>query len=216
MDRYDPRKRVGLIVDEWGAWYKVEPGTNPGFLYQQNTLRDALVAGINLNIFNAHCDRVRMANLAQTVNVLQALVLTDKEKMVVTPTYHVFDMYKVHQEAVLLPLDLKCRDYVMGEEKIPCLSVSASSDGQDKIHITLCNLDPYKSVPLICDIRGVNPQVIAGDILTASEMNAHNTFENPEAVKPEAFFNARLNNGKIEAILPPKSIVSLQIIIFSE
>ena len=97
MDKYDPQKRVGLVVDEWGTWYDVEPGTNPGFLYQQNTLRDALVAAINFHIFQRHADRVAMANIAQMINVLQAMILTDKEKMVLTPTYHVFEMFKVHQ-----------------------------------------------------------------------------------------------------------------------
>ena len=76
MDKYDPNKKVALAVDEWGIWTDVEPGTNPGFLYQQNSLRDAIVAATTLNIFNNHSDRVRLANLAQTVNVLQALVLT--------------------------------------------------------------------------------------------------------------------------------------------
>ena len=114
-----PQKRVALVVDEWGAWHQVEPGTNPGFLYQQNTLRDALVAGVTLNIFNHHCDRVRMANIAQTVNVLQAMILTDKEKMLLTPTYHVFEMYTVHQDATLLPADLTCEDYRLGEQRSP-------------------------------------------------------------------------------------------------
>jgi alpha-N-arabinofuranosidase len=111
MDRYDPQKRVALIVDEWGTWFDVEPNTNPGFLYQQNTQRDALVAGLTLNIFNAHCDRVRMANIAQTVNVLQAMILTDGAKMILTPTYHVFEMWKVHQGATMLPLHLTSENY---------------------------------------------------------------------------------------------------------
>ena len=119
MDKYDPQKRVGLIVDEWGTWHAVEPGTNPGFLYQQNTLRDALVAGLTLNIFNQHCDRVRMANIAQTINVLQAMILTDKEKMLLTPTYHVFEMYTVHHDATLLPTELKCADYQFGAGQDP-------------------------------------------------------------------------------------------------
>ena len=106
MDKYDPQKKVALVVDEWGGWYDVEPGTNPGFLYQQNTMRDAMIAGATLNIFNNHADRVRMANLAQTINVLQAVILTDKEKMILTPTYHVMEMYNVHQDATLLPVDI--------------------------------------------------------------------------------------------------------------
>ena len=119
MDRYDPQKKIGLIVDEWGAWYDVEPGTNPGFLYQQNTLRDALVAGVTLNIFNQHCDRVKMAAIAQLANVLQAMVLTDKEKMTVTPSYWVFEMYVPHHDATLLPSELQSADYTVQLAKNP-------------------------------------------------------------------------------------------------
>ena len=152
MDKYDPQKRVALIVDEWGAWHAVEPGTNPGFLYQQNTLRDALVAGMTLNIFNQHCDRVRMANIAQTINVLQAMILTDKEKMLLTPTYHVFEMYTVHQDATLLPTDLTCeRLPVRRARRSPACSVSASRDKAGKIHVTLCNLNP--NAPAEVDLR---------------------------------------------------------------
>src|SRR5262249_3960253 len=128
MDRYDHDKRIALIVDEWGAWHAVEPGTNPGFLYQQNTLRDALVAGSTLNIFNNHCDRVKMANIAQMINVLQAMILTDKEKMVLTPTYHVFEMYTVHHDAKLLPTELQSADCQSSTDKIPQVNVSASRD----------------------------------------------------------------------------------------
>jgi len=142
MDRYDPQKRIGMIIDEWGTWYNVEPGTNPGFLYQQNTLRDAIVAGINLNLFNARCDRIQMANLAQTVNVLQSVVLTDEAKMVLTPTYWVFYLYKVHQDATLLPISLTSAKYRQGNREIDAVSVSASKDADGKIHITLVNIDP--------------------------------------------------------------------------
>ncbi|MEJ1971041.1 MAG: alpha-L-arabinofuranosidase C-terminal domain-containing protein [Lacunisphaera sp.] len=127
-DKYDPEKKVGLVVDEWGVWTDVEPGTNPGFLYQQNTLRDALVAALNFHIFQAHADRVTMANIAQMVNVLQAMILTDKEKMLLTPTYHAFEMFKVHQGAMCLALTLTTPDYAFGGEKIPAVSASASRD----------------------------------------------------------------------------------------
>ena len=133
-------KRIGLIVDEWGTWFDVEPGTNPAFLYQQNTLRDALVAGIHLNIFNNHCDRVQMANLAQTINVLQSVILTEGEKMLLTPTYHVFDMYKVHQDADLLPLMMDCGEYEFDAWHTP-ISASASVDNEADSYI-LCNLHP--------------------------------------------------------------------------
>mgnify|MGYP000684982437 FL=1 len=124
MDQYDPDKKVGMIVDEWGTWYDVEPGTNPGFLYQQNTMRDALVAGINLNLFNKHSDRVKMANIAQMVNVLQSMILTEGEKMVKTPTYHVFDLYQVHQENDLLASSLETEQVGLEDEyMVPNLSL---------------------------------------------------------------------------------------------
>src|ERR1017187_10203686 len=184
MDKYDPEKRIGLVVDEWGTWYDVQSGTNPGFLYQQNTLRDALVAGINLNVFQQHCDRVKMANIAQMVNVLQAMILTDKEKMVLTPTYHVFEMYKVHQDATLLPTDVQSADYQSGSARLPQVNASASRDQTGKIHVTLCNLDPQHPAELACDLQGANTSKISGRVLTAPEMNAHNTFAQPEPLKP--------------------------------
>jgi alpha-N-arabinofuranosidase len=209
MDTHDPAKKVGMVVDEWGTWYDVEPGTNPGFLYQQNSLRDALVAGISLNIFNRHADRVKMANIAQTVNVLQAMILTDKEKMIVTPTYHVFEMYAVHQDATLLPVELTCADYQLGSDKIPSVSVSASRDKEGVVHVTLCNLNPHTAADLVCSIKGWKPATILGRMLTASEMNAHNTFEHPAVVKPAAFDGARLTAAGFGATLPAKSIVVL-------
>lgn len=211
MERYDPEKRVGLIVDEWGTWYKVEPGTNPAFLYQQNSLRDALVAGLTLNIFNNHCDRVKMANLAQTINVLQAVILTKEEKIVLTPTYHVFDMYKVHQDAVLLPTHLSCEKYEFQGESIHSLSVSASQDKSGKIHISLCNLDPHQPQKIICELQGITPQSVSGRILTSEDMTAHNTFENPETIKPVDFNNAKLKKNSILVTLPPKSLVVLKV-----
>ena len=148
MDKYDPEKNVALVVDEWGVWTDVEPGTNPGFLYQQNSLRDALLAATTLNIFNNHCDRVKMANLAQTVNVLQSLILTDKDKMLLTPTYHIFDLYKVHQDAKYLPVKLNSPDYELDGKKIPAVSISASQDASGKIHISLVNLDPHNNITI--------------------------------------------------------------------
>jgi alpha-N-arabinofuranosidase len=209
MGQTDPGKRVGLIVDEWGAWYDVEPGTNPGFLYQQNSLRDALVAGVTLNIFNRHADRVKMANIAQMVNVLQAMILTDKEKMIVTPTYHVFEMYAVHQDATLLPTELHCADYELGGEKIPSVSVSASRDQAGVVHVTLCNLNPNAAADVTCNVEGLKATTVTGRVLTAATMNAHNTFEQPEAVKPADFAGARLTGQGFAASLPPKSVVVL-------
>ena len=211
MDRYDPEKRVGLIVDEWGTWYQVEPGTNPSFLYQQNSLRDALVAGLTLNIFNSHCDRVKMANLAQTINVLQAIILTKDEKMILTPTYHVFDMFKVHQDAILLPSQLKCGKYEFEKESIPSISVSASRDKEGRIHISLCNLDPSKSQEIRCELRGFAPQTVAGHVLTADDMTAHNTFDEPERITLAELKDAKIKDDDVLALLPPKSVVVLEI-----
>ncbi|HEX9653518.1 MAG TPA: alpha-N-arabinofuranosidase [bacterium] len=211
MDRYDPQKRIGLCVGEWGTWHDVEPGTNAGFLYQQNTLRDAIVAGLSLNIFNQHCDRVQMANIAQTINVLQAMVLTDGAKMILTPTYHVFEMYKVHQDATLLPIDLQCADYAFGEEKLAAVNASASKDKSGKVHITLCNLDPKNAAKIDCELRGITAKKITARVLTAPAMNSRNTFELPDVVKPEAFKDAKLNSGMLTATLPAKSVVLLEI-----
>ncbi len=211
MDKYDPEKLVALVVDEWGSWYDVEPATNPGFLYQQNTIRDALVAGIHLNEFNKRCDRIRMANIAQTINVLQALIFTKDEKMILTPTYHVFEMYKVHQDATLLPTELQCMDYEFGDQKLPALNASASKDKTGKIHISLCNLDPNNSANLDCELRGIKAKKVSGRVLTSPAINSHNTFERPEVVKPEIFKDAKLNGSMLTTTLPAKSIVVLEI-----
>lgn len=211
MDKYDPEKRVALIVDEWGSWHAVEPGTNPGFLYQQNTLRDALVAGISLNIFNQHCDRVRMANIAQTVNVLQSMILTDNEKMVLTPTYHVFEMYTVHHDATLLPAELTCAKYEQGGDDIPGLNVSASRGKDQQIHVTLCNLNPNSAAEVSCEFTGFKPSAAEGRVLTAPEMQAYNTFEKPNTVQPAAFRSLSLKENGLSATIPPKSVVLLSI-----
>lgn len=211
MDKYDPQKRVALIVDEWGTWHAVEPGTNPGFLYQQNTLRDALVAGATLNIFNRYCERVKMANIAQTINVLQAMILTKGEKMIVTPTYHVFEMYTVHHDATMLPVELTCEDYKFGNDSIPALNVSASKDSEGKIHVSLCNFNPNKAIELECQVSDVKINKINGRVLTAEAMNAHNTFENPENVKPSEFKDFKLTDKGFMTKLPAKSVVVLSL-----
>jgi len=212
MDRYDPEKRVGLVVDEWGTWYRVEAGTNPGFLYQQNSLRDALVAGATLNVFNNHADRVKMACIAQTVNVLQALVLTKEAAMIVTPTYWVFEMYQVHQDATLLPMELKCGTYEYRGDSVPAVSASASRDKAGRIHVSLCNLDPNKARDIVGELRGLSPKTVTGRILTAADMTAHNTFEKPDALKPADFRGARIEAGLLKLSLPPKSVVVLEIL----
>ena len=212
MDKYDPQKKVGLMVDEWGTWYDdQEPGQNLGALYQQNGIRDALVAGINLNIFNRHSDRVQMANIAQMVNVLQSMILTDKEKMVLTPTYYVFEMYKVHQGATLIPVEMKAPEYRMGQASIPSLHASASRDVAGKLHISIVNLDPNRAAQVSTRITGTTPKNITGRVLTAAAMNTVNTFDKPDAVRPMPFTDFKVQSDQIILNLPSKSVVVLEL-----
>jgi alpha-N-arabinofuranosidase len=211
MDKYDPQKRIGLITDEWGIWTDVEPGTNPGFLYQQNTLRDAILAGVNLNIFNAHCDRVKMTNIAQTVNVLQAVILTDKEKMLLTPTYWVYYLYKVHQDAALLPVSFTSNKYELNGKTMDAVSVSASKDASGKIHITLVNIDPNRAQTIETELRGATTKKVLGKVLTAAKINDYNTFEQPNTVSIKDFKGAKLSKGSLSITLPAKSVVMLEI-----
>jgi alpha-N-arabinofuranosidase len=212
MNRYDPGKTKGLIVDEWGNWFSVEPGTNPGFLYQQNTMRDAITAAINLNIFNLHAERVKGANIAQMINVLQAVILTKDDKMILTPTYHVFRMFSVHQNARLLNTDLTCEDYSNGEKKIPTVTASASVDNEGRIHISLANLNPGKQITVTCPVIGEAYKKVSGEILTAPEMNSFNTFEKPDVVKPVDFSGSTLKDGILTVKMPSKSVVVLELV----
>lgn len=210
MDKYDRKKQVGLMVDEWGTWFDVEPGTNPGFLYQQNTLRDALVAALTLNVFNKYTDRIQMANIAQIVNVLQSMILTENEKMVLTPTYHVFEMYRVHQDATYLPIDLIADTRVIRDRKVPMVSASASrKDGFT--HITLANVDLDTAREVKIDFSGLNPSQVSGRILTTKSITDHNTFDRPNLIQPVAFNGARIEKGVLNVSLPAKSIVVLEI-----
>lgn len=212
MDKYDPDKRIAMVVDEWGAWYNVEPGTNPGFLYQQNTLRDALLAGSILNIFHKHADRVRIANIAQLVNVLQALFLTEGDKMLLTPTYHVFDMYKVHQDATMLPIEVSSPDYSRLGKKIKAVSATASKDAEGKVHISLVNVDPQQSAEISCDIRGLDKvRFTSGNIITAAGTDSHNTFEKPNEVVLKSFKDASLKGAKLTVKVPAKSMVTIEL-----
>lgn len=211
MDRYDPRKRVGLIIDEWGTWYNVEPGTNPGFLYQQNTLRDAIVAGINLNIFNNHSGRIQMANLAQTVNVLQAVILTDEEKMILTPTYWVFYLYKVHQGATLLPISFTGNKYRQGDREIDAVSVSASKNAEGKIHITLVNADPNNEQRIATQLVGASVKKVNGKMVTSVKINDYNSFDQPSKITVSDFKGASLSNNGLSVVLPPKSVVMVEV-----
>ena len=211
MDKYDPQKRIGLVVDEWGVWTDVEPGSNPGFLYQQNSLRDAIVAALHLNIFQTHADRVTMANIAQMINVLQSVILTDKEKSLLTPTYWVFEMFKVHQGATSLPITLTTPDYVAGEKKIPAVSASASRDKDGKIHLSLANCDPTKPIALACTLTGLTAKSVTGRVLTAPAVNSINTFAAPHTVEPVNFDGAKLNGTALSVTLPAKSVVVLEL-----
>jgi len=211
MDKYDPAKKTALVVDEWGIWTDVEPGTNPGFLYQQNSLRDALIAGTTLNIFNNHSDRVRMANLAQTINVLQALILTQGNKMLLTPTYFVFDLYKVHMDAKKLNISFKSPDYSNEDRKIPAVNISASQDSTGAVHITLVNLDPVNKINLQTVLVGLNWKTVQGQILTAAKLTDVNSFEKPDLLKNVVFNGAKKTGEKLVVELPAKSIVMLEL-----
>jgi alpha-N-arabinofuranosidase len=212
MDAHDPRKRVALIVGEWGMWHDVEPGTNPGFLYQQNTLRDALVASATLDIFNRHADRVRGANIAQMVNVLQSMILTRGSQMIVTPTYHVFEMYTVHHDAVMLPLTVvDAARYGVGSDSVPAISVSASRDRRGVIHVTMSNLDPNQPRLVVAELRGAESTSATGRILTAPAINSYNSFEQPNVVQPVPFTGAQVAGGRLTVTLPPRSVVVLEL-----
>lgn len=212
MDKFDPQKKIGMAVDEWGTWYDVEEGTNPGWLYQQNTLRDAVVAGLNLNIFHQHADRVTMTAIAQMVNVLQAVILTKDEKMVLTPTYHVMRMYNVHQDATSLPVKLATPDYTFNGQAIPAVSASASKDKNGKVHVSLVNTEPNKPVTIALTLAGFQASKVCGEVLSAEAMNAHNTFDAPEAIKPVSFDGAKLcEDGRLCVELPAKCVVVLEL-----
>ena len=211
MDVYDPQKNVALVVDEWGTWHKVEPGTNPGFLYQQNTLRDAVSAATHLNIYNNHCDRVKMSAIAQVVNVLQAMILTEGEKMLLTPTYHVFDMFKVHQEAELVHSLVTCEDYELEGKKIPQLNASASVDADGKLNVTITNLNPNKVADLNLDLKGFKPSAVSGKVLTADTMNKYNSFENPNALTVVDFKDFTASDTGLMLKLPKMSVVQLEL-----
>ena len=210
MDKYDPEHRVDLFVDEWGGWYDQEPGTHPGFLYQQNTMRDAMIAGATLNIFNNHADRVKMANLAQAVNVLQAVILTDEEKLLLTPTYYVMKMYKVHQDATLIPLDFESPEYTHGDAALPALSASASKDANGNIHFSIVNIDASKAQTMEIDVEALGIKKVDGEILSSDKLQDYNSFENPNNITPSSFNDFKLKKGKLTVTIPPFSVVVLE------
>lgn len=211
IDKYDPKKRVGLIFDEWGSWYTREPGTNPGFLYQQNTVRDALIAGLTLNIFNKHCDRIKMANIAQLVNVLQSVILTEGPKMILTPTYHVFKMYNTHQDAELVQSSIEKTQIGLEKENMVAdlfESVSKAADGTLTVTLTNISVDEAKTVEGIftdCKVASVTGSIVTG------AMNAHNTFDAPEVVTEQPFDAFKITEQGVDAVLPPCSVVKLTV-----
>ncbi len=210
MDRYDPEKKVPLIVDEWGTWYAKLPGTPDGYLQQQNSLRDAIVAALNFNIFARHADRVRGANIAQMVNVLQAMILTDKERMVLTPTYHVHKMYVPFQDATLVPTSLDTGQYRFGEIAMQQLDAVAVRDSAGKLWLSLVNIDPNRPMPVRVRLAGTQASAANGEQLTAAAINAVNTFDAPDTVAPRPV-SAQIENGAIAIELPPKSVTMLAI-----
>ena len=211
LDQYDPEKKVGFAVDEWGTWYDPEPGREPGFLYQQNTLRDAVVAALNFNIFHRHADRVRMTNIAQMVNVLQAMILTRGPKMILTPTYYAFKMFRPFQDATLLPVDVQAPSYTLGATSVPGVSLSAARTSDGKIVVALVNLDPKTPAPLSVTIAGAQLRQAHGEVLTAATMDARNTFETPDAIHPVEFRGASVKGGTLSLTLPAKSVVVLSL-----
>lgn len=210
MDKYDPKKKIALVVDEWGGWYDTDPDGH-GALYQQNTMRDAMIAGVTLNIFNNHADRVRMANLAQAVNVLQSLILTKGDKMILTPTYYVMKMYKVHQGALMVPVDVTSADFVMGDKKLPAVSASGSIDKSGKMHVSLTNIDNKNSQKVEIDLKGYDAKSVTGKILTSPKIQDHNTFDDPTKVIPAAFNNVKLSGDKLALNMPPASVIVLEL-----
>jgi alpha-L-arabinofuranosidase len=205
MDETDPEAKKMLAVDEWGAWYDPTPGTNAGYLQQQNSLRDALLAAANFNMFHRHADRVRMANVAQMVNVLQAMILTDGPRMALTPTYHAFALYQPFQGAAVLPLTIQSPN--QGAVKAVDGTAARGTDG--KVHIALINLDPEDTADVTIAVAGGAPRRVSGQVLTADAMDAHNTFDRPDAVRAVAFDDARIAGGRLTARLPAKSLVVL-------
>lgn len=212
MDKYDPQKRVNLLLDEWGTWWDEEPGTIRGHLYQQNTLRDAFVASLSFDVFHKYTERLTMANIAQIVNVLQSMILTNDKGMVLTPTYHVFNMYKVHQDATYLPLDIiSDRMQVRDNRTLPMVSATASKDKEGKIHVSISNVDADNAQDITINLPNVKLNSVSGQVLTSKNLTDHNTFENPNVIQPQNFTGAKINKGSLQVKLPAKSIVTLEL-----
>ena len=212
MDKYDPKKQIALMLDEWGTWWDEEPGTIAGHLYQQNSLRDAFVASLSLDIFHKYTDRLKMANIAQVVNVLQSMILTKDDRMVLTPTYYVFKMYRVHQDATYLPLELDCATVdVRDGRRLPLLSATASRDKEGRVHISLSNVDLNEAQEVTVHLPGITARKAVGEVLTAEHVTDCNTFDQPDRVRPVPFKDTKIEKGVLRLTLPAKSIVTLEL-----
>ena len=210
MNAYDPEGKVDLLLDEWGTWFDVEPGTNPGHLYQQNTMRDAMVAAMSLNIFHRHTARLKMANIAQIVNVLQAMILTKGNEMVLTPTYHVFRMYNVHQNAQYVPTECNAADMVAPSGRImPEVSVTASKDADGKLHVSIANPVVDKAQTLVLSFDDLNPKNVTGEVLAAPTIQSYNDFGKEPAVAPKPFTAFKKNGKTLTVTVPAASVVAL-------
>jgi alpha-N-arabinofuranosidase len=205
MDKYDPQKKISIVMDEWGAWLAPLPGTNKDFLMQQNSQRDAILAALNINIFARHADRVRMTNIAQMVNVLQAMILTDKEKMVLTPTYHVFKMYVPFQDSTFVPVTYEAGTYINKDTTLPRVDAIAAKDKQGKLWLAITNVDPNQPLEIDASLTGITGKALVGETLTAPKVDSINTFDSPNTVAPKPV-SARAQNGKLLLTVPPKSV----------
>ncbi|HEX3086840.1 MAG TPA: alpha-L-arabinofuranosidase C-terminal domain-containing protein [Pyrinomonadaceae bacterium] len=210
MDKYDPQKKIALIVDEWGSWYAPLPGSNPGFLVQQNSMRDAILAALNLNIFARHAERVRGANIAQMINVLQSMIMTDKEKMVLTPTYYVFKMYVPFQDATFVPVTFNAGSYTNGNITLPRVDAIAAKDAAGKLWLELTNIDPNQPVEIEVSIAGITAKSAVGETLTAPKVDSVNTVDAPQTVMPKPI-SAKVHGGKLALTLDPKSVTVIAV-----
>ncbi len=214
MDKYDPECKVDLLVDEWGTWWDVEPGTDPGHLFQQNTMRDAIVAAVSLDIFHKYTRRIKMANIAQVVNVLQSMILTRDDQMVLTPTYHVFEMYKVHQDAEFIPVDYSTSEIANSDKgPVPSLSATASRKG-DVVNVDITNIDLKNDQEVLLtwdDLGKVRKRDVSARILTSKKITDCNEFGKKAKVAPEAFKDFKVTNDGIELKVPAMSIIAIEI-----
>lgn len=207
MDQYDPQKQTALYVDEWGAWYQPEPGSTPGFLYQQNTLRDAQVAALSFNIFHKYSDRIKMANIAQMINVLQAVILTDGPRMILTPTYHAFDLYRPFMEATPFPATVSRAEYIFGDITLPLIDVSVAREADGRMYLAVVNTDPHRAVTVQTNLTGRSAN---GRILASNRMDAHNSFDSPNALVPQPF-SGSIADGRVVVQMPPMGVAVLAV-----